>query len=86
MGKRRRPDAPVRCPTAYNSHYAIRLAPSQSRARRSHEQTSGNANGRSDRVPEHSRAGVRGLNRVIAMGRYFATGSQMTCRVARKIA
>jgi hypothetical protein len=42
-------------------------------ARRSHEQTCGNAHGRSDQMPEHLPAGVKGLDSVIA-GRCFATG------------
>ncbi len=32
-----------------------------------------------------SNASVKGLNSVFA-GRYFGTGSEMTCRVARKMA
>ena len=84
MSKRRRPDAPVRYPTAYNSHDAIRLAPAAEPARavRMNEPMAMPI----DQVRKHLPAGVRGLNSVIAMGRYFVTGSQMICRVACKIA
>ena len=62
----------------------------QSRARRSHEQTSGNANNRADRVPEHSRAGVKGRNSVIAgaifllRGRKRRAGSRAKCHRATR--
>ena len=71
MGKRRRSDAPVRCPTAYNSHDAIRLAPAAEPARavRMNEPTAMPI----DQVPEHLLAGVRGLNSVIA-GALFCYG------------
>lgn len=64
MGKRRRPDAHVRCPTAYNSHDAIRLAPSvePARAVRMNEPMAMPI----DQVPAHLPAGVRGLNGLIA--------------------
>ena len=84
MGEQRRPNAHVRCPTACNSHDAIRLALAAEPARA--VRMNKPAAMPIDQVPAHLLAGVRGLNSVIAMGRYFVTGSQMTCRVARKIA
>jgi len=82
MGTRRRPDAHVRCPTAYNSHYAIRLAPSAEPARvvRMNEPMP---------IDQSARAfagGGEGPRQRDRRGRYFATGLKMTCRVARKMA
>ena len=72
MGKRRRPDAPVRCPTAYNSHDAIRLAPAAEPARavRMNEPTAMLI----DQVPAHLLAGVKGLNSVIAGALFLLRG------------
>ncbi len=66
MGERRRFDAPVRCPTAYTSHYATCLAPAAEPARvvRMNEPTAMLI----DQVPGHLLAGVRGLNSAIAGG------------------
>jgi hypothetical protein len=63
----------------------LRCAISGRSLRRSHEQTCGNADTRLDQVRELLLAGVNG-QAADRRGRYFATGSEMTCRVVRKLA
>ena len=77
MGKRRRSDAHVRCPTACNCHDAIRLAPCG--PRRWHERTYGNANRSSARAFAGGREGPRQRDRrgaILLRGRKRRAGSR----------
>ena len=83
-GKRRRSDAHVCCPTVYNSHYVIRLASAAAPARAvGMNQPTAMPIDQSARAFAGGREGPRWRDR---RERYFATGSTMACRVARKMA